>query len=250
MTTLPAQASCAGALPRPLRGCGLVVRTVASQATYSGSNPDNRIPPRSGRRSAPSGERPLEGAPGAGVSRRRPTRTPSVAERRDSAPRQLLGRWGQFEAPSLPPAMDGPDRLARDEQDARAFELRLLQLASGPPRRGGARTSHREGIGRGQPTLLVAILDRSFPTDHFAAIFRSRAAIATDVRTSAMHPLGPAHPEELGRSPLVEGPTGRALREPHGFPESRLPDSNRRPEDVHGGRRNTGSLTYSPPLYH
>ena len=32
--------------------------------------------------------------------------------------------------------------------------------------------------------------------------------------------------------------------------KSRLPDSNRRPEDVHGGRRRSGSLTYSPPLYH
>ena len=44
--------------------------------------------------------------------------------------------------------------------------------------------------------------------------------------------------------PLREGSEkGAGLR-------SRLPDSNRRPEDIHGGRRRSGSLTYSPPLYH
>src|SRR5208282_6426770 len=41
-----------------------------------------------------------------------------------------------------------------------------------------------------------------------------------------------------GRGPA----SGRVLR-------SRLPDSNRRPEDLHGGCRIPGSLAYSPPLY-
>ena len=42
---------------------------------------------------------------------------------------------------------------------------------------------------------------------------------------------------------MVDRGVGRGLR-------SRLPDSNRRPEDLHGGRRWSGSLAYSPPLYH
>ena len=94
MTTLPAQASCAGALPRPSRGCGLVVRTVASQATYSGSNPDNRIPPRSGRRSGLSSERPWRARRARGSAG---GDQPELLQSRNVATRpqgNSLGGWG------------------------------------------------------------------------------------------------------------------------------------------------------------
>ncbi len=45
------------------------------------------------------------------------------------------------------------------------------------------------------------------------------------------------------RGAVGRGRASRSLR-------SRLPDSNRRPEDLYGGRRWSGSLAYSPPLYH